>query len=70
MRTTLARWSFQRTALRAARRIGTMMKGKVVGKVAVKATSRPAGSERQRYYTPVVAKGQVPEETEIPEFTI
>ena len=64
----LVRFSMQRTALRAARRLNTIMKGKVFGEVLVTLASRVAGSQRQRYHTPVFKKVDMPEEMEIPEF--
>ena len=64
------RTSFQRTSLRAARRINTLLKGHKMGEVAIKMTSRPAGTARQRYHTPVVGKAKMPEDIELPDLKL
>ena len=58
--------SFQRTHLRAARRINTILRGKQMGEVAIQLTTRQTGDAPETYYVPVVKRIDVNEEWEIP----
>ena len=58
--------SFQRTQLRAAKRINTILRGNKMGTVAISLTTRQTGTAPETYFVPIVKKGEFNEEWEVP----
>ena len=64
----VARINFQRTSLRAARNINTQCRGKNFGEVAIQLTTRQTGTAPETYYAPVIKRGVIPEDCNVPVF--